>query len=117
MKDFSKDQARIDQMQLLPDQSKGNFPLESVHIKFATSDTAEITQIYMQRPTSLAAFKLGQWFNRAHGLKDFELEQAASALETKLLIVRKGFNSLSLAPLKAYNEGAEKNQKSGGVKP
>lgn len=87
--------------------------MESPAIKFAVIDTAQISQLYLQRPTRLAAFKLGQWFLRAHGIKDQELERAASSLETKLLIVKKGLNTLPLLPLKLYNESNELLQNKG----
>lgn len=76
------------------------------------NDTALITQIYLQRPVSLAALKLGQWFAAAHkeavpqALKR-ELSLCASSLETKLLLVRTGLVQLPLEALREYNKKKE----------
>jgi hypothetical protein len=71
-------------------------------------DTAQITQIYLQRPSNLATWKLGQWFAAAHKDKlSFEdkrqLSLCASGQETKLLIVRKGYNQFPLHVLTDFN--------------
>jgi hypothetical protein len=80
--------------------------------KFAQThvDTCEISAIYMSRHQHHARLSLGQWFNLAHTLKDIELEYAVTALEAKRLIVRKGYNILSLEPLMHFNAGIGKGE-------
>jgi hypothetical protein len=70
-----------------------------------THDTCEISAIYMQRPAHAMNISLGRWFMLAHKLQDSELLNAVSALEAKRVIVRKGYNRLSLQPLLNYNHG------------
>lgn len=69
----------------------------------AVVDTAQITEIYLQRPKGATSMSLGFWFARAHNLGDSELMLCASSLETKLLIVRKEYNRLPLEPLWEWN--------------
>lgn len=72
-------------------------------------DTALITQIFLQRPINIAAYSLGQWFAAAHKTAipkevSLQLSRCASSLETKLLIVQLGLNSLPLVTLTDFNE-------------
>lgn len=72
-----------------------------------TVDTAEITQIYLQRPAKQAGLSLALWFCRAHGIEQtsgLPLINCASAMETKLSIVGLGLNRLSLEPLREFNK-------------
>lgn len=66
-------------------------------------DTFEITEIYLQRPFNLRDLKLSQWFCLAHGLKDWELQNAASLGDCKRQMIDKGYVFLPLEPLKEYN--------------
>ena len=73
-------------------------------------DTCEIAFIYMQRHKHMAGMSLGQWFDNAHGLKDEDLHWAVTTLEAKRIIVKKGYNRLSLEPLMHYNAGIGKGE-------
>jgi len=81
-----------------PFQSKIPFTQGQQH------DTFEITEIYLQRPISLRDLKLSQWFCLAHGLQDWELQNAASLGDCKRQMLNKGYVFLSLEPLKKFNK-------------
>ena len=79
-------------------------------LKQQTHDTCEIAFIYMQRHKHMSGMSLGQWFDNAHGLKDEDLHWAVTTLEAKRIIVKKGYNRLSLEPLMHYNAGIGKGE-------
>lgn len=68
-------------------------------------DTCEISAIYMQRHKHQSSLSLGHWFVIAHGLQDNELRDSITALCAKRIIVRKGYNRLSLHTLERFNSG------------
>lgn len=49
-------------------------------------DTLDITEIYMQRPQSMAALGLGEWFMNATGVFKLELKYSTSR-EAKRVIL------------------------------
>lgn len=68
-------------------------------------DTCEISAIFMQRHKHQIHLSLGHWFCLAHKLDDLELRDAVTALCAKRVIVRKGYNRLSLQTLERFNSG------------
>lgn len=84
--------------------------LQDSHIFQEAHDTCEIAFIYMQRHKHMIGMSFGQWFDNAHSLKDEDLYWAVTTLEAKRIIVRKGYNRLSLEPLMHYNAGIGKGE-------
>lgn len=66
-------------------------------------DTLYISEIYMQRPTSLAAMGFGDWCNQAWSLED-EVLKYCNTRSAKTLIVQEGYNTLSLDALRLFNQ-------------
>jgi hypothetical protein len=66
-------------------------------------DTAEITEIYLQRPQSCLNQSLGIWFCNAHGLRDGDMKLSASSLLTKKYLWMRGYTKFPLGPLLKYN--------------
>jgi hypothetical protein len=67
-------------------------------------DTAVITKIYLQRPISLMAFGLGQWFVAANGLDDQKLVYT-NTMEAKERILDQQYHHIPNLEmiLNAYN--------------
>jgi hypothetical protein len=76
--------------------------LEAANTSMLT-DTAEITELYHQRPGHFATMSMGAWFNAAHRLNDKDLALSVGSQNIKLTIIRKGYNKLPLKPLKDWN--------------
>lgn len=70
----------------------------------SVADTCEITEIYLQRPSSVVCWSMAEWFDAAHKLNDLNLQRCAYSLETKLYIVRNNLNRLPLETLRKYNQ-------------
>lgn len=70
-------------------------------------DTAEITEIYLVRPTWMAKQSLGIWFCNAHGLVDTDMKLSASGMLTKKLMWMRKYTMFPLEPLLRYNKTKE----------
>lgn len=70
-------------------------------------DTAEITELFLARPTWMAGQTLGIWFCNAHGLHDADLKLSASGALTKKYLWMRGYTRFPLEPLIAYNKTKE----------
>jgi hypothetical protein len=101
----SSDKDTLNQLEALSIRVNEYFPTPEIPPPAAAHDTCEISAIYLQRHKHQAHISLGRWFSLAHSLVDKELDNAVTALEAKRIIVRKGYNRLSLEPLNLYNSG------------
>lgn len=83
-----------------------HFQREFPHLKIQylqKHDTFEITQLYLQRPQSLACMKQSQWFCEAAKIFDWELINAASLGDFKTQLLRKHYVYIPLEVLKEFN--------------
>jgi len=70
-------------------------------------DSTDIVNIYCQRPGAVAHMGLGEWFARAHQIKDRELELCLNVKQSISIILNKGYDVFELYPLVTYNKELE----------